>query len=84
MAKAAVRAGVEILWKKMGQPRIRQVYLAGGFGYYLDVEAAFRIGLLPVSMRGRVTAAGNTSLAQEVPSCPEEEHLRIPTDTAPL
>lgn len=63
MAKAAVRAGVEILWKKMGQPRIRQVYLAGGFGYYLDVEAAFRIGLLPVSMRGRVTAAGNTSLA---------------------
>ncbi len=63
MAKAAVRAGVEILWKKMGQPGIGQVYLAGGFGYYLDVEAAFRIGLLPVSMRGRVTAAGNTSLA---------------------
>ena len=63
MAKAAVRAGVEILWKKMGQPGIGQVYLAGGFGYYLDVEAAFRIGLLPVSMRGRVTAAGDTSLA---------------------
>lgn len=63
MAKAAVRAGVEILWKRMGQPPIDQVYLAGGFGYYLDVEAAFRIGLLPVSMRGKVTAAGNTSLA---------------------
>lgn len=63
MAKAAVRAGVEILWNKMGRPRIGRVYLAGGFGYYLDVEAAFRIGLLPVSMRGRVTAVGNTSLA---------------------
>ncbi len=69
VAKAAVRAGVEILWKRMGQPPIDRVYLAGGFGYYLyfrfylDVEAAFRIGLLPASMRGKVTAAGNTSLA---------------------
>lgn len=63
MAKAAVRAGVEILWKKMGCPEIDQVYLAGGFGYYLDVEAAFQIGLLPEYMRGRVIAVGNTSLA---------------------
>ncbi len=63
MAKAAVRAGVEILWDKMGKPEIGCVYLAGGFGYYLDVEAAFRTGLLPEQMRGRVQAAGNTSLA---------------------
>lgn len=63
MAKAAVRAGVEILWKEMKYSRINRVYLAGGFGYYLDVEAAFRIGLLPVAMRGRVITAGNTSLA---------------------
>lgn len=63
MAKAAVRAGVELLWRKMGVPEIKHVYLAGGFGYYLDVEAAFCIGLLPASMRGRVEAAGNTSLA---------------------
>lgn len=63
MAKAAVRAGVELLWRQMGEPQIGQVYLAGGFGYYLDVEAAFAIGLLPEDMRGRVRAAGNTSLA---------------------
>lgn len=63
MAKAAVRAGVEILWRRMGEPSIRRVYLAGGFGYYLDVEAAFAIGLLPEHMRGRVEAVGNTSLA---------------------
>lgn len=62
MAKAAVRAGVEILWKQMGCPEIEKVYLAGGFGYYLDVEAAFAIGLLPEQMRGRVQAVGNTSL----------------------
>ncbi len=62
MAKAAVRAGVEILWRRMGEPEDVQVYLAGGFGYYLDVEAAFRIGLLPERMRGSVRAVGNTSL----------------------
>lgn len=62
MAKAAVRAGVEVLWDAMGQPEIRQVYLAGGFGYYLNVEAAFCIGLLPSCLRGKVRAAGNTSL----------------------
>lgn len=63
MAKAAVRAGVEILWEEMGCPEIEKVFLAGGFGYYLDVEAAVAIGLLPSYMRGRVHAAGNTSLA---------------------
>lgn len=63
MAKAAVRAGIEILWRQMAMPELRHVYLAGGFGYYLDVEAAFAIGLLPESMRGRVSSAGNTSLA---------------------
>ncbi|MDD6812084.1 MAG: ASKHA domain-containing protein [Lachnospiraceae bacterium] len=63
MAKAAVRAGVEILWKKMGCPVIEQVYLAGGFGYYLDVKAAIAIGLLPKEMCGNVKAVGNTSLA---------------------
>lgn len=63
MAKAAVRAGVEILWEHLGRPKIERVFLAGGFGYYLDVEAAFRISLLPGSMRGRVTAVGNASLA---------------------
>ena len=87
LAKAAVRAGTEILWQlldKTGnrekilpqspeQPETEQtrteqayglqrVYLAGGFGYYLDVEAAFSIGLLPDRMRGKVQAVGNTSL----------------------
>ncbi len=63
MAKAAVRAGVEILWEEMECDEVDCIYLAGGFGYYLDVEAAFTIGLLPPYMRGRVQAVGNTSLA---------------------
>lgn len=63
LAKAAVRAGIEILQRQMGVTQVGHIYLAGGFGYYLDVEAAFSIGLLPEHMRGRATAAGNTSLA---------------------
>lgn len=63
MAKAAIRAGVEILWEEMGRPKIEKVFLAGGFGYYLDVEAAVAIGLLSSYMKGRVEAVGNTSLA---------------------
>ena len=77
MAKAAVRAGVEVLLKRLeeqweeedqkneaqsGDQQIEHVYLAGGFGYYLDVDAAFRTGLLPEHMRGRVQAVGNSSL----------------------
>ena len=62
MAKAAIRAGVEILWEKMGSPEIGMVYLAGGFGYYLDVEAALAIGLLPERLRGHIRAVGNTAL----------------------
>lgn len=77
MAKAAVRAGVEVLLKRLEEQRadeirgnetppggrqVKRVYLAGGFGYYLDVEAAFRIGLLPEHLRGCVQAVGNTSL----------------------
>lgn len=72
MAKAAVRAGIEVLFEKINERRQdkpqtggRQavhVCLAGGFGYYLDVESAFYIGLLPEHMRGSVRAVGNTSL----------------------
>lgn len=62
MAKAAIRAGVEILWEKLGCSEIGTVYLAGGFGYYLDVEAALAIGLLPERLRGRIQAVGNTAL----------------------
>jgi len=62
MAKAAVRAGVEILCRKMGCPEISQVCLAGGFGYYLDVDAAAAIGLLPEKLKSCTRAVGNASL----------------------
>lgn len=62
LAKAAVFAGIEILMEKRKSKDIDRVYLAGGFGYYLDVEDAFAIGLLPKELKGRVHTVGNTSL----------------------
>lgn len=39
-----------------------RVYLAGGFGYFMDVDKAVHIGLFPESFLGRVKAMGNTAL----------------------
>ncbi|MDD2971118.1 MAG: ASKHA domain-containing protein [Lachnospiraceae bacterium] len=64
MAKAAIHAGIEILMENMQVTvdKVEHVYLAGGFGYFLDVGKADRIGLLPRGLRSRTAAVGNTSL----------------------
>lgn len=64
MAKAAIRSGVELLLKRaqIDASEIETVYLAGGFGYYLDVRKAVRIGLLPEELERCTDAVGNTSL----------------------
>lgn len=64
MAKAAIRAGIEILMKKAGvEPeQIKTCYLAGGFGTQIAVEQAVRIGLIPDFLQERTVAAGNTVL----------------------
>jgi uncharacterized 2Fe-2S/4Fe-4S cluster protein (DUF4445 family) len=62
-AKAAIAAGITLLIAQAGlAPNdIAQVYLAGGFGNFLDVQHAIRIGLLPAELRDKTKAAGNTS-----------------------
>ncbi|MGN1116222.1 MAG: ASKHA domain-containing protein, partial [Candidatus Ornithomonoglobus sp.] len=63
-AKAAVRAGIEILLEEYGadETEIRNVYIAGGFGKRLNIEKACRIGLLPGRFAGKYKAVGNSSL----------------------
>ena len=64
MAKAAVRTGIELLVEKYGVTleKIDTFYLAGGLGFYLDLDAAFAIGLFPEELKGKVQVVGNTSL----------------------
>lgn len=68
LAKAAVRAGMETLLLRYGVEKqdVSKVYLAGGFGYRLDIGKAIAIGMLPAEFSGRIEAIGNSSLAGAV------------------
>ncbi|MAE64189.1 MAG: hypothetical protein CMJ18_07920 [Phycisphaeraceae bacterium] len=64
-AKAAIAAGIGTLLDRLGLAAtdVRTLYLAGGFGMYMNVEAAIDCGLLPGFVPGQVQLVGNTSLA---------------------
>ena len=65
MAKAAIRAGVDILVKKAGITfdEVDDCYLAGGFGTKIDIKKAAEIGLIPKELEMKTIPAGNTVLA---------------------
>ena len=63
LAKAAIRAGIELLAQRMGREPadIRAVYLAGAFGNYLDPASACRIGMIPPVLLDRIIPIGNAA-----------------------
>ncbi len=63
LAKGAIAAGIDILMKEMGVTArdIDKLYLAGGFGNYIDPKSACQIGLLPPELLDRVTPIGNAA-----------------------
>jgi uncharacterized 2Fe-2S/4Fe-4S cluster protein (DUF4445 family) len=71
LAKAAIAAGVDILLSRAGKTAadVDRVFLAGGFGSYLDLRSAVRIGLLPRELADRVLVSGNTAGAGAVGAC---------------
>ena len=81
LAKAAIRTGIELAAYELRLPlqEISQVYLAGGFGFYLNPESAYCLGLLPEEFRGKLKIAGNTSLKGAVLALTEpEQMLKLP------
>lgn len=62
-AKAAIAAGINVLVKQWGInfSDIKNVYLAGGFGTYINIDSALKIGLIPSELRGRIHAVGNAA-----------------------
>lgn len=64
MAKSAIRTGIEILIENynINIEEIDTVYLAGGMGNAIDIDAAINVGLLPDELRERVKPVGNTAL----------------------
>lgn len=65
LAKGAVRAGMETILLQAGldSQALDGLYVAGGFGSYMSVESAQRIGLLPKIDRGKIRICGNAALA---------------------
>ena len=63
LAKAAIRAGIELLAEKMGirVSEIRRVYLAGAFGNYMNPASACRIGMIPPVLLDRIVPIGNAA-----------------------
>lgn len=63
MAKSAIVTGVCYLLKQLDdREKTLQVYLAGGLGVHLPVNAAVKTGLLPKQIKSNCRPAGNTSL----------------------
>ena len=63
LAKSALASGIKILIKQAGLSfdQIDTLFLAGGFGNYINTESAIRIGLLPSEMKDKIIPLGNTS-----------------------
>ena len=63
--KAALCAAAEALLAAVGLPReaVARVYVAGGFGNFLDLRSALTIGLFPPIPLARFAPLGNASLA---------------------
>jgi uncharacterized 2Fe-2S/4Fe-4S cluster protein (DUF4445 family) len=63
LAKSAIASGIKILMRQAGRAfdQIDTLFLAGGFGNYINIESAVRIGLIPVEMKERIIPIGNTS-----------------------
>lgn len=68
LAKSAVRAGVETLMRRYGvtPKEVSHVFLAGGFGYKIDLNKTIAIGMLPEAFAEKTTAVGNSSLGGAV------------------
>lgn len=83
MAKSAIRAGITLLIQNYGidVTDIRTLYLAGGMGHSLDIEAAAKLGLLPAELTKRAVSVGNCSLKGAIlygqAGCPKTELDRI-------
>ncbi len=63
-SKAAVYAGAAVLLHSMGLKfsDLEQLFIAGGFGNYLDLEGSISIGLLPDIPLDRIKFIGNSSV----------------------
>lgn len=64
LAKGAIASGIEMLLKQIdiSIDSIKEVVIAGAFGYHIDAESIKIIGLIPKGFTGDMTFVGNSSV----------------------
>ena len=64
-AKAAIAAGIVCLLRRFGlrSGDVQTLYLAGGFGFHMDLDSLLGCGLLPGFVASQIQVVGNTALA---------------------
>ncbi|MEY3413559.1 MAG: hypothetical protein RJA79_434 [Actinomycetota bacterium] len=68
LAKAALRAGIDLLVEHAGSPVVHDIRLAGAFGAHIDPVYAMVLGLVPDCPVAGVRAVGNAAGAGAVQS----------------
>jgi uncharacterized 2Fe-2S/4Fe-4S cluster protein (DUF4445 family) len=66
LAKAALRAGVELLLERAGYTEVDEIRLAGAFGAHIDPMHAMVLGLIPDAPLHAVRSVGNAAGAGAV------------------
>jgi uncharacterized 2Fe-2S/4Fe-4S cluster protein (DUF4445 family) len=76
-AKAAIYAGISLLLRKVDftLDDVERIYIAGGFGNYLNIGKAIIIGMLPDLPKDKFELLGNTSIAGSY-LCLLSDHMR--------
>ena len=61
LAKAALRAGIDLLVEHAGSPEVHDIRLAGAFGAHIDPTYAMVLGLVPDCPLSGVRSVGNSA-----------------------
>jgi uncharacterized 2Fe-2S/4Fe-4S cluster protein (DUF4445 family) len=83
--KAALCAAAEAMLRAVGLPlgAVARVYIAGGFGNFLDLRSALAIGLFPPFPLPRFVPLGNASLAGAIGALRNRRRWREALELAP-
>ena len=79
LAKGAIGGGIRMLQHVLGVPddALQELMLAGGFGNYLSIRSAVRIGLIPALAAERIRYVGNAAaLGAQLALVSEAERAR--------
>jgi uncharacterized 2Fe-2S/4Fe-4S cluster protein (DUF4445 family) len=82
LCKGAIASGVAMLQRLAGVPddQVSELMLAGGFGNYLSIPSALRIGLIPALPESRIRYVGNAAaLGAQLALMSEAERRRAET-----